>query len=158
VPDDTLAGRPSTTDLRFGQIADQLRAQDKVMAQMSAGIQEIQKAVGEAATSAALSNQDRSAMRKDLEDLRRTIVGYMGHTHPMVDEIKKRQDGVIEKMAGMDSGIYHLRESLNTLTKTSDDHETRLRDGEKVYSRLVWLVLAAVVLPLVLFALQRMFP
>jgi uncharacterized coiled-coil DUF342 family protein len=145
-------------DAKLAVLIERSVKTDAALAQIAESIQAMQGDISKAAVASSTSAQDRSDMRRTMDDLKRTIVGYMGHTHPMVDEIKKRQDSVIEKMAGMDSGIFHLRDAVTTLTDTSKDHETRLRDNDKKMNAALVAVIVAVILPLVLFALQRLFP
>lgn len=119
---------PPQTDPRFGFIQQQLAAQDKVMAQMAAGIQEIQKAVSESATQAARSADHRERMQKDLDELKTMFRAYMGHSHPQ----------------------------LADLSKTVGDHETRLADHEgrltrdETIGRVALIVITVILAPILL--------
>jgi chromosome segregation ATPase len=127
------SSRASTSDLRFAEIARRLESQDKVLERVANGISGIQTALSDLIVANALSTQDRANTRE-------TLV------------ILKDQQGMTQKKLDTLAGdLAHQGETL-------DDHETRIRDFEKLSTRIAVAVILAVILPIALFALQRMFP
>jgi hypothetical protein len=119
---------PPGTDPRLGYIQQQLTAQDRLMAQMAEGIKEIQKTVTDSVVGVALSVQDRTAIRKDLDEIKANFRAYMGHKHPDLDDIKAKHEKLSTKV---------------------DDHDSRINRDETV-GRVAIAIATIVMVPILL--------